>query len=127
MITIIKYYYNKILLKLLDLIIIDINYTNTTFAGIEFTHNIYDNIHDFISEEESSYEEYLKLKIKKYKIIYFTNKKKNYDKLRCGICLDKYKIQERITILHCNHKYHYKCIRNWISYGDSCPLCRKLI
>lgn len=138
MFAFIKYYYNKILLALLDIIIINIDYIDTdinytfgnnyifgsnsnsnVFAGVEFRNREY--------SIETDYEDDIHLRIKKYKMMYFTNKKKNLDNLSCGICFDKYKLKTRVIILDCKHSYHYKCVRKWLRYGDTCPLCRKYI
>jgi len=42
----------------------------------------------------------------------------------CSICLENYKKNDTINILKCGHKYHEKCIDEWISTSDNCPLCR---
>lgn len=46
----------------------------------------------------------------------------------CSICfeeLDKYDV----AILSCNHRFHYKCIKQWINhkknYVKICPICDK--
>lgn len=41
----------------------------------------------------------------------------------CPICLNRYKIGEKIRILDCMHKAHNKCIRNWFKYRKACPIC----
>ena len=42
----------------------------------------------------------------------------------CSICLENYKKNDTINILKCGHKYHEKCIDEWIEKSDNCPLCR---
>ena len=46
------------------------------------------------------------------------------DKDICLICYDK--LDENVSILKCNHKYHYKCIQ--MTYKNTkkrnCPYCR---
>lgn len=52
-------------------------------------------------------------------------------KLECYICGDEIKetdnIENKLTILKCGHKFHYKCI--WLSYkytkNKKCPYCRQ--
>ena len=42
----------------------------------------------------------------------------------CSICLENYKKNDTINILKCGHKYHEKCIDEWIGTNDNCPLYR---
>lgn len=44
----------------------------------------------------------------------------------CSICFEKLS-DDILGITSCNHIYHHKCIREWISNSKSCPLCRKSI
>lgn len=54
-------------------------------------------------------------------------------KLKCTICLENVKRVEFIRELYCNHKFHKKCIDNWLHtlyLNDKtlkCPLCRKIV
>ena len=43
----------------------------------------------------------------------------------CAICMDKIVTNTNILILRCNHSFHYKCIGEWLTSSDSCPVCRK--
>ena len=62
------------------------------------------------------------IKIKEYT---FNNELKSEDSDEsCSICLENYKKNDTINILKCGHKYHEKCIDEWISTSDNCPLCR---
>ena len=49
------------------------------------------------------------------------------DKLtNCSICMDNYKLDEKMIILKCNHTYHENCIENWLcNQKVTCPICRK--
>jgi hypothetical protein len=49
------------------------------------------------------------------------------DKLtNCSICMDNYKLDEKMVILKCNHTYHENCIENWLcNQKVTCPICRK--
>jgi hypothetical protein len=49
---------------------------------------------------------------------------KNENK-QCPICLDNYKIKDKISYLPCFHLYHYKCIKKWLKTSKICPLCKK--
>lgn len=46
----------------------------------------------------------------------------------CNICLEKILPNEYIRILPCsdtvNHKFHTKCIDQWLKENNTCPLCR---
>lgn len=42
----------------------------------------------------------------------------------CSICLSSLK---KARLLPCNHKFHPRCIQQWIEIDNSCPLCRKPI
>tara|TARA_B100001123_G_C15342604_1_gene1035609 strand:- start:5636 stop:6079 length:444 start_codon:yes stop_codon:yes gene_type:complete len=46
---------------------------------------------------------------------------------KCVICLEDYQNDGEITILPCNHSFHYKCMYQWIQKERSCPLCRMSI
>ncbi|KII60853.1 Zinc/RING finger protein 4 [Thelohanellus kitauei] len=41
----------------------------------------------------------------------------------CVICLNQYTLDDKITILNCNHNYHQACISLWKS--QFCPICRR--
>ena len=51
---------------------------------------------------------------------------KNENK-NCAICLDDYKIGDKITYLPCFHLYHSKCIKKWLKCSKKCPLCKKVV
>jgi hypothetical protein len=43
----------------------------------------------------------------------------------CPICYTNFDLDEEIGLLRCGHKYHFKCITEWINFdGKNCPLCR---
>jgi len=41
----------------------------------------------------------------------------------CVICLEDMKNQEILTLIHCSHMYHTKCLESWILINNTCPLC----
>ena len=44
----------------------------------------------------------------------------------CSVCKCKYKKNEGIRKLPCNHTFHKRCIDRWLKNGGvSCPICRK--
>ena len=42
----------------------------------------------------------------------------------CVICLERYKKNDKIIVLKCNHVFHDECIEAWFISRPSCPLCR---
>lgn len=55
----------------------------------------------------------------------YKNVKNNrYDCNTCAICLDKYKQTDVVTILECQHLYHYTCVNQWFIKSSQCPICR---
>lgn len=47
------------------------------------------------------------------------------DSETCSICLSDFKEMKIITLTNCHHKFHYKCIKEWLSNNDRCPLCNE--
>ena len=46
----------------------------------------------------------------------------------CCICLNNYnKKSIVVNIPSCNHIIHKKCLEEWITYKDECPICRTKI
>lgn len=42
----------------------------------------------------------------------------------CVICLDDFKIGEKVAALPCIHFFHNSCIQNWIKKQKNCPICK---
>lgn len=70
----------------------------------------------FSIEENDSLSKIDQKKIRKCKI--------SESKSSCSVCLEKYKKNQIIMILPCNHKFHYKCMKPWFKNSVFCPLCR---
>lgn len=52
---------------------------------------------------------------------------KNSDEV-CTICLDSFKKKDCIQqLIPCKHQFHETCLRNWLAYSATCPVCRKTI
>ena len=52
---------------------------------------------------------------------------KNTDEM-CTICLDCFKKNDSIQqLVPCKHQFHENCLRNWLAYSATCPVCRKAI
>jgi len=43
----------------------------------------------------------------------------------CLICLEPFQVDEVVTIINCNHKYHTHCLYSWFEKKQTCPLCDK--
>ncbi|KAJ4913262.1 RING/U-box superfamily protein [Raphanus sativus] len=43
----------------------------------------------------------------------------------CCICLAKYKEKEEVRKLPCSHRFHVKCVDQWLRIISSCPLCKQ--
>ena len=41
----------------------------------------------------------------------------------CSICLDDFKVGDKICYLPCFHFYHANCIKEWVHNSNKCPLC----
>lgn len=42
----------------------------------------------------------------------------------CAICFNNFEKEEIIRVLHCNHFFHNKCIKQWLFDNWNCPICR---
>lgn len=50
----------------------------------------------------------------------------NGDIEKCSICLSN--IENFIhTELYCKHKFHLKCLNEWVKNSNECPLCKRII
>ncbi|CAH2077865.1 unnamed protein product [Thlaspi arvense] len=47
------------------------------------------------------------------------------DDPECCICLAKYKDKEEVRKLPCSHRFHLKCVDQWLRIISSCPLCKQ--
>lgn len=45
----------------------------------------------------------------------------------CAICLDDMKTGQMVKALRCSHKFHEKCINNWLKQKLLCPLCKEKV
>ncbi|XP_010545287.1 PREDICTED: E3 ubiquitin-protein ligase At4g11680 [Tarenaya hassleriana] len=43
----------------------------------------------------------------------------------CCICLAKYKDKEEVRELPCSHRFHLKCVDQWLRIISCCPLCKQ--
>lgn len=59
--------------------------------------------------------------------IYRVNSNDNLLLDECSICLEKYKVNDKIMNLKCRHSFHKDCINIWLKDNNTCPQCRENI
>ncbi|XP_010498994.1 PREDICTED: E3 ubiquitin-protein ligase RNF181-like [Camelina sativa] len=42
----------------------------------------------------------------------------------CVICLEEWKTEETVKEMPCKHRFHGGCIKKWLGFHGSCPVCR---
>jgi hypothetical protein len=42
----------------------------------------------------------------------------------CSICIEEYRVQDKLIQLPCQHIFHYSCSRPWLDTKNTCPSCR---
>ncbi|KAJ0939480.1 putative chromatin regulator PHD family [Helianthus annuus] len=42
----------------------------------------------------------------------------------CVICQDEFKREEMLAVLECKHRYHPRCIKEWLIRMNVCPVCK---
>ena len=45
----------------------------------------------------------------------------------CSICLNSVRLTRQSKQLECGHLYHGCCIKEWLSFGNTCPNCRVIL
>lgn len=78
--------------------------------------------HEEEEEEQLSKEEIAAI-INSYTAFKYEEAKKDDDP-NCAICMDVLKTGDMVKALQCSHKYHSKCINNWLKVKLKCPLCK---
>lgn len=48
-------------------------------------------------------------------------------KAECAICKDTVELDTEVTMLPCEHWFHFDCIEAWLSRHNTCPNCRRSI
>ncbi|KAK9090588.1 hypothetical protein Sjap_023765 [Stephania japonica] len=43
----------------------------------------------------------------------------------CTICMDGFRVDEKIGSLSCGHEFHVSCIKDWLIVDNTCPVCRR--
>lgn len=44
---------------------------------------------------------------------------------KCSFCIEEFESSDMVVLLPCNHVFHPRVIREWLSTSPTCPLCRK--
>ena len=68
-----------------------------------------------------------KIKLKKIKMckdLYTINDNGKSEKPTCCICLGIMKLNDEVTLLKCQHLFHFKCLDKWVETKEACPFCR---
>jgi hypothetical protein len=79
---------------------------------------------------DPSAQQKFKLKLKKIKMnknLFANNDKGKNEKPICCICLRTMKINDEVSLLKCQHLFHFKCLDKWIETKEDCPICRNKI
>ena len=63
-------------------------------------------------------------KIKMNKSLYTKNDGDKNEAPSCCICLAPMKINQEVTLLKCQHLFHYNCLDKWVENKEVCPFCR---
>lgn len=53
--------------------------------------------------------------------------KKEENQTNCAICIDALKTGQMVKALPCSHKFHSKCINDWLKVKLKCPLCKQSV
>ena len=43
----------------------------------------------------------------------------------CSICIEPFNSTQTNVVLQCNHKFHSRCIKEWLEKELTCPNCRQ--
>nr|XP_043625066.1 probable E3 ubiquitin-protein ligase RHY1A [Erigeron canadensis] len=49
---------------------------------------------------------------------------KSSDQDECAVCLDKFKVGDKLERLPCAHRFHSVCLLPWLESNAHCPCCR---
>ncbi len=54
----------------------------------------------------------------------FHKENENAESESCSICIDEYEQNHSLKKLPCGHRFHIKCIDEWLRISNSCPNCK---
>lgn len=53
------------------------------------------------------------------------NKNVDPEEKKCPICIEEFKDGEDLRFLWCMHRFHKKCVDQWLEKNTKCPICKK--
>ena len=62
-----------------------------------------------------------------YEMIYDSQKERSYGQDTCRVCLEEMEITDGLFRLPCRHKFHRKCLEQWLCKCNRCPLCKSRV
>lgn len=68
-----------------------------------------------------------KIKLEKTKMtkdLYTKNDGNKNELPVCCICLAPMKLNQEVTLLKCQHLFHFSCLDKWVQNKEACPFCR---
>lgn len=114
----------------LDLFIADINDMSNNINFL--MSDAFTQIFDLVIQPQNPEVEKVEIPAGKIKRFYCMKRslknegKELVDDLTCPICLKVYKNKSAVVKSEdCDHVFHYKCLKKWLEYKPSCPICRK--
>jgi hypothetical protein len=64
------------------------------------------------------------IRLTKERIEFKQKLQENIETDACSICIEDYKVDEKLIQLPCGHVFHGGCIMPWIKEHNTCPTCR---
>lgn len=49
---------------------------------------------------------------------------KSSEQDECAVCLEQYKLGDKLMHLPCAHRFHSRCLIPWLDKNQHCPCCR---
>ncbi|KAI4321038.1 hypothetical protein MLD38_034461 [Melastoma candidum] len=68
-------------------------------------------------------EETIMSQLKQHKVVDLADREGEVEP--CCICQEEYVSGEDIGTLDCGHEFHTGCIKQWLTYKNLCPICKK--
>jgi hypothetical protein len=96
------------------------NYLKMILVGVKDVWNMYNHILSIDKEETYLITLVIILKI----IDKYRPNIHIVDLEPCSICMEQYKINQKIYRTNCHHHFCKDCLQEWCKRNNSCPLCR---